>query len=261
MFPDADMPGVDLVLPDFTYLRENADRVEGVVPHPRARGPRRRASRSCCATSRSPIYGSPLSLGLARNRIEEAGMLGRTELIPVHDGERRMDRAVRLRVHPGDALGAARVRDRVPHAGRHDPPQRRLQARPHAGRRPQDRPRAHRRDREAQRRHQAPPLRLHQRGEGPGSRRRRPRSARAMRNVFRDHPDRRFIVASFASHLHRVQQVVRAAVAAGRTCRVPRSVDGAERRARAARWVSSTSRPTASSTSKRCRGTRRVRCA
>ena len=43
MFPDADMPGVDLVLPDFTYLRENADRVEGVVPHPRARGPRRRA--------------------------------------------------------------------------------------------------------------------------------------------------------------------------------------------------------------------------
>ncbi len=28
MFPDADMPGVDLVLPDFTYLRENADRVE-----------------------------------------------------------------------------------------------------------------------------------------------------------------------------------------------------------------------------------------
>ena len=30
MFPDADMPGVDLVLPDFTYLRENADRVEAV---------------------------------------------------------------------------------------------------------------------------------------------------------------------------------------------------------------------------------------
>src|SRR6266567_4293885 len=47
MFPDADMPGVDLVLPDFTYLRENA------------------------------------------NRIEEAGMLGRTELITVTDGERR----------------------------------------------------------------------------------------------------------------------------------------------------------------------------
>src|SRR5450756_3070437 len=31
MFPDPDMPGVDLVLPDFTYLRENADRVDGVI--------------------------------------------------------------------------------------------------------------------------------------------------------------------------------------------------------------------------------------
>ena len=31
MFPDPDMPGVDLVLPDFSYLHENADRVEGVV--------------------------------------------------------------------------------------------------------------------------------------------------------------------------------------------------------------------------------------
>ena len=31
MFPDAEMPGVDLVLPDFTWLRENADRVEGCI--------------------------------------------------------------------------------------------------------------------------------------------------------------------------------------------------------------------------------------
>src|SRR6185295_18903086 len=31
MFPAPDMPGVDLVLPDFTYLRENAERIEGVI--------------------------------------------------------------------------------------------------------------------------------------------------------------------------------------------------------------------------------------
>ncbi|HEV3450420.1 MAG TPA: ribonuclease J, partial [Acidimicrobiia bacterium] len=37
-----------------------------------------------------------------------------------------------------------------------------------------------------------------------------------MRDLFRDHPDRRFIVASFASHLHRVEQVAREAIAAGR---------------------------------------------
>nr|MDQ3643775.1 MBL fold metallo-hydrolase [Actinomycetota bacterium] len=31
MFPDAEMPGVDLVLPDFTWLRQNAKRVEGCI--------------------------------------------------------------------------------------------------------------------------------------------------------------------------------------------------------------------------------------
>ena len=88
MFPDVDMPGVDLVLPDFTYLRENADRVEAVFlthAHEDHAGGLAFLLRDVSV----PIYGSPLSLGLARNRIEEAGMLGRTELIPVHDGERR----------------------------------------------------------------------------------------------------------------------------------------------------------------------------
>ncbi|MEY3341932.1 MAG: hypothetical protein RLZZ269_1843, partial [Actinomycetota bacterium] len=31
MFPDADMHGIDLVLPDFTWLHENAERVVGCV--------------------------------------------------------------------------------------------------------------------------------------------------------------------------------------------------------------------------------------
>src|SRR2546422_5888469 len=85
MFPDADMPGVDLVLPDFTYLRENADRVEAVVlthGHEDHVGGLAYLLRDVPA----PIYGSALCLGFARNRIEEAGMLGRTDLVPVGDG-------------------------------------------------------------------------------------------------------------------------------------------------------------------------------
>src|SRR5207342_3673180 len=88
MFPDADMPGVDLVLPDFTYLRENASRVDGVLlthAHEDHAGGLAFLLRDIAV----PIYGSQLSLALARNRIDEAGMLDRTELIPVHDGERR----------------------------------------------------------------------------------------------------------------------------------------------------------------------------
>ena len=38
----------------------------------------------------------------------------------------------------------------------------------------------------------------------------------AMRTLFREREDKRFIVASFASHLHRVQQVAEAALASGR---------------------------------------------
>ncbi len=88
MFPDADMPGVDLVLPDFTYLRDNADRVEAILlthAHEDHAGGIAFLLRDVSV----PVYGSALSLALARNRIEEAGMLERTELIPIADGERR----------------------------------------------------------------------------------------------------------------------------------------------------------------------------
>jgi ribonuclease J len=88
MFPDLEMPGIDLVLPDFTYLRDNADRVEAcVVTH--GHEDHVGALMFLLRELRLPIYGSPLSLGLARNRIEEAGLLPNTELIPVYDGERR----------------------------------------------------------------------------------------------------------------------------------------------------------------------------
>src|SRR6478736_8391807 len=88
MFPDPDMHGIDLVLPDFTWLRENADRIEGVVAthgHEDHVG----ALHYLLRELSFPIFGSAVTLGLARNRIEEAGLLGKTDLIVVKDGERR----------------------------------------------------------------------------------------------------------------------------------------------------------------------------
>jgi len=88
MFPDLSMPGVDLVLPDFSWLRENADRVEACVlthGHEDHVG----ALSYLLRDLSFPIYGSTLTLGLARSRIDEQGLLDRTELIPVLDGERR----------------------------------------------------------------------------------------------------------------------------------------------------------------------------
>ena len=69
------MMGIDLVLPDFTYLRENADRVVGCIAthgHEDHVGGLGFLLRDLSF----PVYGSPLTLGMARNRIEEAGVLG-----------------------------------------------------------------------------------------------------------------------------------------------------------------------------------------
>jgi len=88
MFPDADMLGIDLVLPDFTWLREHGDRIEGcIVTHGHED---HMGGLSFLLRDLSfPIIGSALTLGLARNRIEEAGLLDRTELVVVGDNERR----------------------------------------------------------------------------------------------------------------------------------------------------------------------------
>ena len=88
MFPDPEMLGVDLVLPDFTYILRNKDRLEGCVlthGHEDHCG----ALAYLLSEVSTPVYGSLLTLGLARNRIEEAGLADRTELIAVRDGERR----------------------------------------------------------------------------------------------------------------------------------------------------------------------------
>ncbi len=107
MFPDQDMLGVDLVLPDFTWLRQNADRVVGCIVthgHEDHVGGLSYLLRDLSF----PLYGSALTLELARGRIEEAGLAGRTEFIAVADGERR-------RIGPFD-VEFIPVTHSVPHA-------------------------------------------------------------------------------------------------------------------------------------------------
>src|SRR5439155_708752 len=65
MFPDLDMPGIDLVLPDFTYLREHGDRIEGAIlthGHEDHTG----ALAFLLRELSFPLYGSALTLGLAQ---------------------------------------------------------------------------------------------------------------------------------------------------------------------------------------------------
>ena len=214
MFPEVDMPGIDLVLPDFTYLRENAERVEGVFlthAHEDHAGGLAYLLRDVPV----PIYGSPLSLGLARNRIEEAGMMGRTDLIPVHDGERRS-------IGPFDCEFIP-VTHSVPHAfatAYHTPAGTilhsgdfKLDPTPVDGRKTDLSLMGAIADR-------AGGVKLLMSDSTnacrPGFTPSESTVGDSLRAVFRDHPDQRVIVASFASHLHRVKQVAEQAVAAGR---------------------------------------------
>jgi ribonuclease J len=212
MFPGTDMPGIDLVLPDFTYLREHADRVDGIVVthgHEDHVGGLAYLLRDVPA----PIYGSALALGLARNRIEEAGLLGRTELVPVADGERRAIGPVEAEFVPvthsvphSFAVAYSTPVGTILHTGDF-----KLDLTPVDGRRT-DLARLG----EIARRGVRLLLSDSTNAERPGYTASETTVGAVMRDLFRDHPDRRFIVASFASHLHRVEQVAREAIAAGR---------------------------------------------
>ncbi|MFO7590891.1 MAG: ribonuclease J [Acidimicrobiia bacterium] len=212
MFPDADMPGVDLVLPDFTYLRDHADQVDGIVlthGHEDHVGGLAYLLRDVPA----PIYGSPLSLGFARKRLEEARLMGSTELVPVEGGETH-------RIGPIDAEFIP-VTHSVPHAFAvaYSTPvgtilhtgDFKIDLTPVDGRRT-DLARLGELGRAGVR------LLLSDstNAERPGHTESESLVGPSIRGILRDHPDRRFIVASFASHLHRVQQVAEEAVAAGR---------------------------------------------
>ena len=69
MFPETDMPGVDLVLPDFSWLIERGDDIEGcIVTH--GHEDHHGALAFLLRELRFPIIGSALTLGFASNRID-----------------------------------------------------------------------------------------------------------------------------------------------------------------------------------------------
>ena len=74
MFPEADMPGVDLVFPDITYLRENQNKIKGIIithAHEDHVG----GLASFIRQINVPIYGTELTLALAKGRLREYGVL------------------------------------------------------------------------------------------------------------------------------------------------------------------------------------------
>ncbi len=82
MFPRDDMLGVDLVVPDFSYVLENRDKVHALIlthGHEDHIG----ALPFLLKEFPLPVYGTRLTLGFARGRLAEHGVLNSAELIDI----------------------------------------------------------------------------------------------------------------------------------------------------------------------------------
>jgi ribonuclease J len=213
MFPDPEMLGVDLVLPDFTYIIENRDRLDAVVlthGHEDHCG----ALAYLLSQVRLPIYGSELTLGLARNRIEEAGLVDRAEFITVRDGETKKIGPFDIEFVPvahsvphGFALAFHTPQGIIVHTGDF-----KLDLTPVDGRRTDLARIGALGGPEGIRLLLSDSTNAEEDGHAPSER----AVGRALANLFDAHREKRLVVACFASHVHRVQQVADAAIASGR---------------------------------------------
>ena len=222
MFPSPDLHGIDLVLPDFTYLREHADEIAGLVAthgHEDHVGGiqfllRDEHGVGDVRSAPLPIFGSRLTLGLARNRIEEAGLLGRCEFVSVADGD-RVDIGpfgvefvpVTHSVPHAHAIAVHTSQGVVLHSGDY-----KLDLTPVDDRRCDLARLGQIASTEGVRVLLADSTNAEEPGFAPSE----TSVGQVLHNLFSEHRDRRIITASFASHLHRIQQIADAAVASGR---------------------------------------------
>lgn len=85
-FPDGDMLGVDLVIPDFTFVERNADKIRGIVlthGHEDHIG----ALPYLLKKLNFPIYGTKFTLALVDSKLKEHGLSGKVRAVSVRPGD------------------------------------------------------------------------------------------------------------------------------------------------------------------------------
>ena len=85
-FPEDDMFGVDLVIPDTTYLEENIDKVKGfVITH--AHEDHIGALPYVLKNINVPVYATKLTIGIIEHKLEEHDLLGKVNLKVINFGQ------------------------------------------------------------------------------------------------------------------------------------------------------------------------------
>jgi ribonuclease J len=95
LFPSVDQPGVDSIVPDFAYLSERPGKLHGIVlthGHEDHIG----ALAHALAVARAPVFGSRLTLGFVRRRLQDRGVEADLRLLT----PRQQASAGPFRIHP-----------------------------------------------------------------------------------------------------------------------------------------------------------------
>ncbi|MCL5048837.1 MAG: ribonuclease J [Firmicutes bacterium] len=209
MFPNLDMPGVDLVLPDFSYILERRDKLAGIVlthGHEDHVG----ALSYLLKDVDTKIFGSAFTLEIARSRIEEAGISLHNKLVTVRDGERRAIGPFDVEFIPvthsvphGFAVAIHGSFGVILHSGDF-----KIDLAPVDGRRTD----LGRIGQIAKEEGISLLLSDSTNADEPGFTASESSIAKTLNIIFTSHKDSRIIVACFASHIHRIQQLINAAV-------------------------------------------------
>jgi ribonuclease J len=215
MFPDDEMLGIDLVLPDFSYIVENRERVLGIIlthGHEDHVG----ALPYLLKQVETPVYGTKLTLGLVNAKLGEHGLQGKVSLNeittskPLALGPFTLEfLEVSHSIPDGVGVGIHTPVGTVVHTGDFKLDQTPIDHRPTAM------------QRFAQLGGKGVLLLMSDstNADSPGFTMPERTVGRALEGIFALAPGR-VIVASFASHIHRIQQVMDTCAKYGRSLAV-----------------------------------------
>ena len=207
-FPDDDMLGIDLVIPDITYLEQNREKIRGIFlthGHEDHIGSLPYVLRSLDV----PVYGTRLTLGIVRNKLEEHGLNGKVNLNKVEAGDHIKAGVfdvefIRVNHSIADAccLAIMTPLGYVVHSGDF-----KLDLTPIEGEM-MDITRLGEIGREGVTLLMCESTNVEHPGYTPTER----KVGKSFESIFRSNEDKRIIIATFSSNVHRVQQIINTSV-------------------------------------------------